>query len=131
MRARGVKIHPDELAAMKQAKKAASGSKEDTAVTTTVETAVIAEEEDADTKDANLEAAGTTATGKKRQRTLMDMFGGTVTTTSTSSRSAKKAKLENEPGVEDSFSVSAYETELSDEERDLLALECETMGKSW
>ena len=87
------------------------------------------------------------SSGTKRQRTLMDMFGGTPSV----SQTKKKLKLENgeagpsstpdgsTSGHDDGlqslnsvpFSLSAYQADLSDEERDLLALECDTMGKSW
>jgi uracil-DNA glycosylase len=76
------------------------------------------------------------------QRTLADMFNvapaakkAKLTDTnaekaSSGSNSAKKASelasLNSIP-----FSLSAYQESMSDEEKKLLALECETMGKSW
>lgn len=86
-----------------------------------------------------------TKTTTKRQATLMDMFSG-----SSSQPNKKKIKIENStssvgPETEAStstenagrslnsipFSISGYTESLSDDERRLLGLECETMGKSW
>ncbi|KAI0077874.1 uracil-DNA glycosylase [Panus rudis PR-1116 ss-1] len=81
--------------------------------------------------------------GVKRQRTLMDMFTPVQPT-----QAAKKAKLENSdpkttvkaanPVITGTqslnsipFSPTAYLNALSDEEKRLLTLEIETMGKSW
>ncbi|PFH53105.1 hypothetical protein AMATHDRAFT_55551 [Amanita thiersii Skay4041] len=72
----------------------------------------------------------------KRQRTLMDMLSGTKDKKSVVSEpSAKKLKF-SDPGPSsslelDEFSISAYIETLSEEEKRLLSLECETMGKSW
>ncbi|CAL1716841.1 unnamed protein product [Somion occarium] len=86
--------------------------------------------------------------GTKRQRTLMDMF-----TPAPAAQNTKKLKLDRS-GSSSSltartaatgsgqangmqslnsipFSLSSYQNSLSDEERQLLTLECETMGKSW
>lgn len=86
----------------------------------------------------------------KRQRTLVDMFSAAPAT-----QSSKKLKLEKSGGSAGSikasvttsslsavvsgsqplnsipFSLSAYQESLSEEERQLLGLECESMGKSW
>ncbi|THH29989.1 hypothetical protein EUX98_g4201 [Antrodiella citrinella] len=91
---------------------------------------------------------GTSANGLKRQRTLVDMF-------SAEPSSSKKLKLEKSGGsagrIKASssfstatsassgsqalnsipFSLSAYQEALSEQERQLLGLECESMGKSW
>ncbi|KAH8100918.1 uracil-DNA glycosylase-like protein [Cristinia sonorae] len=94
---------------------------------------------------------GTTATtgSNKRQRTLVDMLtpapagqtskklkldkGGAsssttngATTTSVTSAVSSSSALNSIP-----FSLSAYQETLSERERELLSLECETMGKSW
>ncbi|KZT07713.1 uracil-DNA glycosylase [Laetiporus sulphureus 93-53] len=84
------------------------------------------------------------ASSAKRQRTLMDMFSGgapsggappnkkikitaarSISTHSSSSLNA----LTPLDAIE--FSVSQFQQSLSDEEKKLLALECETMGTSW
>lgn len=67
----------------------------------------------------------------KRQRTLVDMFGGP---------SVKKAKVDGPSGVIISktqtlnsipFNLNGFINSLTEEQRDLLGLEIETMGKSW
>lgn len=86
-----------------------------------------------------------TKTSNKRQATLMDMFSG-----GSSQPSKKKMRVESsvasitsetEASSADTksgqtlnsipFSLSGYTESLSDEEKRLLGLECETMGKSW
>jgi uracil-DNA glycosylase len=77
------------------------------------------------------------AVGEKRQRTLEGMFGAAAT---------KKPKLERPAAAAGSsiakrapgttlnsipFSMSEFEASLSDEEKELLSLECATIGKSW
>jgi uracil-DNA glycosylase len=92
---------------------------------------------------------GKATTSDKRQRTLADMFSAkidnkvmTASSTSKSSgnsisslkRSASFAqpatpglvKLNSIP-----FSLSAYQKSLSEQEKKLLKLECEVMGKVW
>lgn len=86
-------------------------------------------------------AKGTTSTGAvKRQLTLQDMFSGSqgkksseqstkklkITASGTNSRSSGIQRLNSIP-----FSLSAFQESLSDDERKLLQLECEIMGKSW
>ena len=68
----------------------------------------------------------------KRQRTLMDMFGGS---------SAKKNKVSGSMAVAVAsktqtlnsipFNLNGFINSLTEEQRDLLGLEIETMGKSW
>lgn len=67
----------------------------------------------------------------KRQRTLVDMFGGS---------SAKRAKVDGTstavvPKIQTlnsiPFNLNAFVNSLTEEQRDLLRLEIETMGKSW
>jgi len=67
----------------------------------------------------------------KRQRTLMDMFGGS---------SAKKTKINGPSSGAVSktltlnsmpFNLDGFINSLTEEQRDLLGLEIETMGKSW
>ena len=91
-------------------------------------------------KDASKTTETTAAASLKRQRTLMEMFGGSTGAKSGES-STKKIKLATsgssvEPSRTQSlnsipFSLSGYMSSLSEEEKRLLALECETMGKSW
>lgn len=70
------------------------------------------------------------STSNKRQRTLMDMLGP-------SASGAKKPKLGKSGSFGSQalnsipFSMSGFINSLGEEEKDLLALECDTMGKSW
>lgn len=97
------------------------------------------------TKKEKSEVLTETTEGKvslKRQRTLEDMFGGSKDASSDSF--AKKSRLSASGSASSvtrvsglpklnaiQFSLSEYETFLSDEERRLLALECQVMGRSW
>jgi uracil-DNA glycosylase len=90
-------------------------------------------------------SSGTAAVNNKRQRTLMDMFGGSQPDKKASAPAAKKLKLSvSEPVIRSmpsgsknqrlnaiAFSLSQYQESLSTEQRSLLALECVYMGKSW
>lgn len=104
-------------------------------------------------------AAGsaTTGNGKKRQLNLLDMLGGSTgqtytakrqRTTSNASASSASSSTSTEGGGAGiprpprivnglrpfnaiPFNMDAYKTSLSDEEKQLLALECETMGRTW
>ena len=71
----------------------------------------------------------------KRQRSLMEMFSKAPSAASTSSSPAAKRPrktLSASPSLNSiPFSLSEYQSSFSDEEKKLLALECETMGKSW
>ena len=68
----------------------------------------------------------------KRQRTLVDMFSGS---------SAKKTKTDGSPAAavvwksqtlnSIPFNLNGFVNSLTEEQRDLLGLEIETMGKSW
>ena len=112
---------------------------------------VYLEDVEISTKNASSSAAPLTATNAsnqtffstskpsgKRQRTLADMF----------SSSQGKIDGDSEPPVKKSkitvqgtaslsklnsipFSLSAFQESLSEQEKRLLALECDTMGKSW
>ncbi|TFY53037.1 hypothetical protein EVJ58_g9672 [Rhodofomes roseus] len=88
------------------------------------------------------EQKASTTTAVKRQRTLVDMFSGA----SPSAPAAKKIKVSRthssatshasavsaQPSLNSiAFSMSEFQAALSDEERKLLTLECETLGKSW
>ena len=98
-------------------------------------------------KDASKPAASATATTQsnrtffstgKRQRTLVDMFSSSQEKKSddpepstkkfkmTVQGTASLTKLNSIP-----FSLSAFQESLSEEEKQLLALECDTLGKSW
>jgi uracil-DNA glycosylase len=87
----------------------------------------------------------------KRQRTLMDMFSGPKG--KTSDPPSKKLKLSASTRSNKTvsgvvavnslkrtgsqtlnsipFSLSSFQASLTDEEKELLKLECEVMGKSW
>ena len=68
----------------------------------------------------------------KRQRTLADMLSGSQGQKSTESEPlSKKPKLSIPKLNSIAFSLSAYEESLSEEEKRLLQLECDMMGKSW
>ncbi|CDO75787.1 hypothetical protein BN946_scf184934.g2 [Trametes cinnabarina] len=74
--------------------------------------------------------------GTKRQRTLMDMMSSS--SAATKAPIAKKARTTAMPKITSMpslnsipFSLSEFQSSLSDEEKQLLALECQTMGKSW
>jgi len=68
----------------------------------------------------------------KRQRTLMDMFGGSsakkikVGGSTAASVVSKTQTLNSIP-----FNLNDFINSLTEEQRDLLGLEIETMGKSW
>lgn len=107
--------------------------------------AVASQTSNTTTKSAS-KGGAVAKTSTKRQATLMDMFSGAG-----SQPSAKKVKVEKSSSstVQTSqriaaagtkggqalnsipFSLSAYVEALSDNEKRLLALECDTMGKSW
>jgi uracil-DNA glycosylase len=93
----------------------------------------------------NADPSPSTTTGK-RQRTLFDMLGsgqGTGTTSKkpkvTASGSGNKPNGTQDSGGDSSqqalnsipFSLSEYIDSLTDDQKRLLNLECETMGKSW
>ncbi|KAG6854398.1 hypothetical protein C0991_007389 [Blastosporella zonata] len=84
----------------------------------------------------------------KRQRTLMDMLSGSQAKTVSTEPSAKKVKLTASSssssmkpngstvfGVQKlnsiPFSLSLYQETLTEDQKGLLRLECEMMGKSW
>ncbi|EMD34152.1 hypothetical protein CERSUDRAFT_86888 [Gelatoporia subvermispora B] len=75
-----------------------------------------------------------TGTGLKRQRTLLDMFSRPADPAS--APAAKKIRTDaSSSGLQPlnsvPFSQSEFVDSLTDEEKELLALELETMGKSW
>ncbi len=80
-----------------------------------------------------------TATGAtKRQQSLNDMFPKKSSSSSSSSSSGARARPVQKRARTDTpslnsipFSLKEYQDSLSDEERTLLTLECETLGKSW
>ncbi|KAF8623690.1 hypothetical protein AX17_007388 [Amanita inopinata Kibby_2008] len=94
--------------------------------------------ESASRTTSNAPAASTDVKPGKRQRTLMDMFSGSQEKKSADSEpSAKKPKL-SVPGTSSPvklnaipFSLSGFRESMSEEEGRILALECDTMGKSW
>jgi len=88
--------------------------------------------------------AATATTSGKRQRTIQDMLGGSSTSEG-SKPVAKKAKLSTSTTASASsasashlvplnkipFSLTQFQESLTEEQADLLRLECEVMGKSW
>lgn len=107
-------------------------------------TVAVASKETAKTTADVSKTSTVTKTSTKRQASLMDMFSG-----SSSQPSKKRLRTENSiasvTSENDSssnanagqtlnsipFSLSGYTASLSEEEKRLLGLECETMGKSW
>ena len=89
--------------------------------------------------DANASTAVTekkTATGAtKRQKAITDMFSKKSSSSSSSSSrsgSVQKKARTNTPSLNSiPFSLKEYQDLLSEEERTLLTLECETLGNSW
>ncbi|OBZ72214.1 Uracil-DNA glycosylase [Grifola frondosa] len=79
-------------------------------------------------EETKVTATSTGATAVKRQRTLVDMFSGP-----SSAPSAKKLKVDGSTPSLNSIplSMSELQNSFSDEEKKLLSLECETLGKSW
>ena len=78
-----------------------------------------------------------TATGatKRQQLSIADMFTKkSSSSSSSSSRSGpvqKRARTDTPSLNSIPFSLKEYQDSLSDDERTLLTLECETLGKSW
>lgn len=75
-----------------------------------------------------------TATGAtKRQRAITDMFSKAPSASSSSTPATKKARtLTANPSLNSiPFSLTEYQNGMNDDEKKYLALECETMGKSW
>ncbi|KAJ8463190.1 hypothetical protein ONZ51_g10410 [Trametes cubensis] len=68
----------------------------------------------------------------KRQRTLMDMMGGKSAVVKAPPAKKARAGLSSNPSLNSiPFSLSEFQSTMSDEEKELLALECKTMGMSW
>ncbi|KAH9928692.1 uracil-DNA glycosylase-like protein [Fomitopsis serialis] len=96
-----------------------------------------------ETNVAVAEQKTSSSTAVKRQRTLVDMFSGGASanapaakkikvTRTASSIASTASTLSSQPSLNSiPFSMSEFQAALSDEERKLLALECETLGKSW
>jgi hypothetical protein len=112
---------------------------------------VYLEDIETSTKNASIEATSSTATNAsnrtffstskpsgKRQRTLADMFSSSQgKIDGDSERPVKKTKITVQGTASLSklnsipFSLSAFQESLSEQEKQFLALECDTMGKSW
>ena len=115
-------------------------------------------EEGGDTAKTDTVANSTTSStgAQKRQRTLMEMMSGGAKTSGGAGkdqeqRVAKKQKTTSEPSTNKNdasgssktpalglqplnsipFSLAEFKAELTEESRELLQLECETMGLSW
>jgi uracil-DNA glycosylase len=117
-----------------------------------VDTATVYLEDVAVTKSAEelKPAATVTATrggsAVKRQLTLADMFGGasqskpsvakkqklSQSTTPSASASSQPSAPECPQATDEVlFSIASFQESLSDEQKELLGLECEVMGESW
>ena len=114
---------------------------------------VASPDPDRDESPKPKQAPSTNASNGKRQRTLFDMFGSAPTRSEGSDTSSKKPKLTasgsstnnklsavNSSGGSNSglqslnsipFSMSEYTDSLTGDQRRLLKLECDSMGKSW
>lgn len=106
--------------------------KENVAVTekTSSQTSVV----ETEVKNGKKSSKGTetkSLAGTKRQRSLMDMFSSTPSSTPSPSTSSKVAKTDKPTLNSIPFSLSEYQKNFSEEEKLLLELECETMGRSW
>ncbi|KAF8150768.1 uracil-DNA glycosylase-like protein [Crassisporium funariophilum] len=103
--------------------------------------------DDGEEKEINAPSSSAPAPAK-RQRTLGEMFSGSQGKKDTSTPSGSSIKPSGAPIVASSsssrprqggllklnaipFSMAAYQESLSEEEKELLQLECEAMGKSW
>jgi hypothetical protein len=112
------------------------------------QTAVDSQTEMAAVKTAVRDSVASASKQVKRQLSVKDMFSAATTTSTQTSSGAsssvtvKKARLSTTTAVGTSstslrplqslpFSLSAFQASLSESERALLRLECETMGKSW
>ncbi len=68
----------------------------------------------------------------KRQMTLTDMLPSGSSTAKAPATKKARATLSANPSLNSiPFSLSDFQSTFSDEEKKLLALECQTMGKSW
>lgn len=80
-----------------------------------------------------------TATGatKRQQLSIADMFTKKSSSSSSSSSSSRSGPVQKRARTDTPalnsipFSLKEYQDSLSDDERTLLTLECETLGKSW
>ena len=133
-------VYLEDLEGPKQVKEAATGVSKNASEVQHTDGATSSKSE-ANVVGGERKATATTAV--KRQRNLMDMFSGSapsgvraakrlkVAATSTTATSTASA-LSSQPSLNSiPFSMSELEAAMSDEERKLLALECETLGKSW
>jgi len=114
--------------------------------------------QDAKPADTKENAKPLVTAGVKRQRTLMDMFSNSSSSSNSAELGSKKLKTGATSGtsirVSSSsgsfnrtgaaavnfglqplnsipFSLSEYQESLTDDQKRLLKLECDTMGKSW
>ena len=108
--------------------KPATASKENVVAVKTTTTA-ITDDEPTTTQKTSVKATKTATGATKRQRSLMDMFSSPSAGSST--KTSKVAKTDTPALNAIPFSMSEYQSGMKDEEKNLLALECETMGKSW
>ncbi|KAF8920227.1 uracil-DNA glycosylase-like protein [Mucidula mucida] len=88
------------------------------------------------TKTAGSSSSTTTTTACKRQRTIMDMFSSSQEKDSSdlqlrNSNRNTACEARSNKAQRDPFSLSAFQDSLSESERALLQLECESMGNSW
>lgn len=118
------------------------------------ETTVVAESEESATatpatpvpvkKTVTTSKTASTSTATKRQLSLTDMFSSgassskrlkTSTATAGASGSSTATPTKTKNGLRSfnaiPFNMETYKASLSDEEKELLNLECETMGRTW
>lgn len=110
----------------------------------------VSKETSVTSKSVSKSNSSSTSAPLKRQRTLMEMIPGASKEPKTTGQPAKKAKLSisaSSDGPSSSpakavtfglqplnfipFSMKEFKDSLTEEQRTLLLLECETMGKSW
>ena len=112
-----------------------AATKENVSVDASKENATTDTEDSGETKGTPTKASDKkTATGAtKRQRAITDMFSKAPSASSSSAPATKKARtLTANPSLNSiPFSLTEYQDSMNDDEKKYLALECETMGKSW
>ena len=121
-------VYLEDLVAPAKASKAENASSNEQSATT----ATASKTNETKVETSTVEKK--TSTGAtKRQKSLMEMFSKSTSSTS-SPPPAKRAKsgLSSNPSLNSiPFSLMEFQNGMTDEEKRLLALECETMGKSW
>jgi uracil-DNA glycosylase len=98
----------------------------------------VKETETSSAKPAAVAVTAAASTSVKRQLTLADMFspsqGKAPIAKKQKTTMSAVTSAQNQAGSSSlaaTFSVSSFRESLSDEQKDLLELECEVMGETW